>query len=421
MSTDLHLIVTGIHQRATALPLRERFAFDEATLPVALEALRREVAEGMILATCNRVEAYALVRDEAAGKAALPAFLARWHDLPIDLVRQTFTTRTGDEVVRHLFRLTAGLDSMVLGEDQIVGQVKDAHAAARAAGTAGKILNRLVSGALAASKRVRTQTGIASHPVSVVSVALDLAHREIGDLTDQCCLIVGAGHMAELALRSLHARRVPAITIVNRTYARAAHLANRYGVAAQPMTALPDALAASDVVLCAIATPEPLITPDVVQASANGHRRLMLDLSVPRGIDPASVSSGRDRLYDIDDLQAISDCNAASRAAEIAKAEALIDVEVQKFLLWLAQASRTPTIRALRAQADEIRSAEVRRALARLPALSEAERAAVEYLGTAIVNKLLHRALVAIKDPEHGDEVAQMLDRIFHLEKEDLA
>jgi glutamyl-tRNA reductase len=413
----MNLIMLGIHQRETELTLRERFAFDPATLTAALQDLRRDVSEALLLVTCNRVEVYAVVADEATGFARLAAFLARWHAMPLELVQRIFTPRVGEAVVCHLLRLAAGLDSMVLGEDQIVGQLKEALSVANAAGATGKILKRLVNQALSASKRVRTATGLASHPVSVVSVALDQAQQELGALTDRRCLILGAGHMGELALKVLHSKRVSDITIISRTFEHAQQLALRFGVKARPLTELTAALEASEVVLAAIATPTPIIDADLLYRTASDHPRLLLDLSVPRSVDATRTLSITDRLYDIDTLQAISERNRSARVAEIDRAEALIATETQRFLLWFAQTALTPTIRALRAEAETIRDAEVQRALARLPDLTADERAVVSYLGAAIVNKLLHRPLIAIKDPEHGDEVAQFLNQVFELEK----
>ncbi|GAB4214431.1 MAG: glutamyl-tRNA reductase [Roseiflexaceae bacterium] len=413
----MQLIITGVHQRTTPILLRERLAFPAPTLPAALDALREVVGEGLILSTCNRVEVYGLVGSEDHDEQALRRFFAGYKDLPLDdLTPHTFTY-TGADAVRHLFRLAAGLDSMVLGEDQIMGQLKAATAAAEEHGLLGQMLHRLTQSALAAGKLVRSQTGIGRARLSVVSVALDLARSTLGSLSGQRVLIVGAGRMAELALKHLEDERPLAVGIINRTAERAQALAERYGATAWMCDELEQALRCHDVVICCTAAPNVVIEAPLAERVSAGRVTplLLLDLAVPRDVAREVAALPNVRLFDVDDMQAISAENRAARAAEISRAEALIEDEVTKFMEWWATQQVVPTIRALRERAEAIRAAELERALSRLPNLSEREQAAISALSAAIVNKLLHQPIATLKNPEGGGELAQAVQRLFQL------
>ncbi len=412
----MQLIITGVHQRTTPILLRERLAFPQPALPAALHALRGAVDEGLILSTCNRVEIYGLVGGESHDEHALRRFLADHKGLPLDdLTPHTFTY-TGADAVRHLFRLAAGLDSMVLGEDQIMGQLKAATAAAEEHGLLGQMLHRLTQSALAAGKLVRSQTGIGRARLSVVSVALDLARATLGSLSGQRVLIVGAGRMAELALKHLEDERPLAVGVINRTAERAQALAERYGATAWTCDELEPALRCHDVVICCTAAPNVVIEAPLAERAAAGRATplLLLDLAVPRDVAREAAALPNVRLFDVDDMQAISAENRAARAAEISRAEALIEAEVAKFMEWWATQQVVPTIRALRERAEAIRAAELERALSRLPNLSEREQAAVSALSAAIVNKLLHQPITTLKNPDSGD-LAQAVQRLFQL------
>jgi glutamyl-tRNA reductase len=407
----------GAHQRTTPIAVLEQFTFSREALPNALQELRHFVSEGMIVSTCNRVEVYAHVPEAAEGLQALEDFLVSWNHGWLELPDDARRIYSEEAVVHHIFRLAAGLDSMVLGDDQIMGQIKSAYAASREAGITGKLLHRLVDRALASGKLVRTQTRITSHPVSVVSVALDQAEQHVGSLVEQRCLIIGAGRTAELALKLLESRHTKEIAVVNRTYERAARLGVRYQASSWPFDRLEQALAEHDVIISATTAPSFLVSRDMIERSASPHSRLFLDLSVPRSIDPDGVRASGDRLIDIEALQAISRENHAARASEIAQAEALINPEVQAFMEWRAGQSIVPMIRDLRAYAEEIRIAELRRALARLPDLTSEEQQAVGALSTAIVNKLLHHPIMALKDPDYGSQAAEALNQMLQLSR----
>jgi len=414
----MQITLIGVHQRNTPVTVRERLAFNLYELPDALLALRRYVDEGIILSTCNRVEVCAVTRNGVAGDEALKTFLVEQRGVDQALFAPSLYVYHNEAVVRHLYRLAAGLDSMVLGEDQIVGQVKEALAIAHAAGAIGPVLHRVLHGALAAGKRARTHTGIATGHVSVVSVALD-AMRQYPDLLKRGrALVIGAGHIAELTLKHLLAEGCSAITIVNRTGARADALAQRYGVARRPWSDLEDALAASDIVVSCTSAPGIVLSQQMVERAAAGRSTplLLFDLAVPRDIDQGVAEIPGVYLHDVDALEPICRTNRALRAAEAERAETIIEGEVAKFMEWWAVQQAVPTIRALRKRAEDIRDAEIRRALARCPELSPQQRETVIALSTAIINKLLHEPIVALRDPEASGELLTAVRRLFNID-----
>jgi glutamyl-tRNA reductase len=413
---NLQLTMVGAHQRDVPLTVRERLAFGPSTIGAALTALRPVAAEAWILSTCNRVELYALL-PEASAEQILREFLAARSGLAPETLQQALTYRQGEAVVRHLCRVASGLDSMVLGEDQIVVQIKQALEQAQQAEALGHMLHRLVRAALAAGKAVRTETAIGRSHMSVVSVALDLARQVLGDLASRRVLVVGAGQMAELTLKHLRGAPSPTITVANRSPERARALAQRYGAHARALAELPALLAESDVVVSCTSAPGPLIAAaDVARATAGrASPLLLLDLAIPRDIAPQAGQLPGARLYSVDDLQAISAANRAQRASEIERAEQIVDGAVARFEHWRRAQQATPTIKALRDRAEAIRVAEVERMLARLPSLDDRDRQAIHALSAAIVNKLLHQPMVALKE-HSSDELIDAAQRLFQLE-----
>ncbi len=414
----MQITLIGVHQRTTPVTVRERLAFSLNELPGALLALRQRVDEGIILSTCNRVEVCAVTHDGVVGDEVLKTFLGEQRGVDREVFAPSLYTYHNEAVVRHLYRLAAGLDSMVLGEDQIVGQIKEALAIAHAAGAIGPVLHRVLHGALAAGKRARTQTGIAAGHVSVVSVAVD-AMRQFPDLLKRGrVLVIGAGHMAELALKHLLAEGCRNIIIVNRTEARARALAQRHGVAWRPWDDLSDVVAMSDIVVSCTSAPGIVVSRQMVERAAAGRSAplLLFDLAVPRDIEQRVADIPHVHLQDVDALEPICTTNRALRAAEAQRAEAIIDGEVAKFIEWWAVQQAVPTIRALRERAESIRDAEIRRALARCPELSPQQRETVVALSTAIINKLLHEPIVALRDPEAGSELVTAVRRLFNID-----
>ncbi|HEY7599957.1 MAG TPA: glutamyl-tRNA reductase, partial [Candidatus Limnocylindrales bacterium] len=300
------LVIIGTHQRICPVAVRERLAFGAATIQPALQALRDYADEGFIVSTCNRVEVGGLVAG-AGCEQELLRFLADRHHVAIEELAPHLYIYTGPEAVRHLFRLSAGLDSMVLGEDQIQVQLKSALAEARAAGAAGPLVDRLLQSALAAGKLVRSQTGIARSHLSVVSVALDLARQTYSSLAGQRVLVLGAGRMAELALKHLRDDAPESIVVANRTFERAQALAETYGVTAQPFEQLARTIGETDVVVSCTAAPEVVIGAELVAQARAGTDAplLLLDLAVPRDVDPAVAELPGVQLIGVDDMRAI--------------------------------------------------------------------------------------------------------------------
>ena len=411
------LVIIGTHQRICPVAVRERLAFGAATRQPALQALRDYADEGFIISTCNRVEVGGLVAGTGCEQELLH-FLADCHHVAIEELAPHLYIHTGAEAVRHLFRLAAGLDSMVLGEDQIQVQIKSALAEARAAGAAGPLVDRLLQSALAAGKLVRSQTGIARSHLSVVSVALDLARQMYGSLAGRRALVLGAGRMAELALKHLRDDPQASIVVANRTFERAQALADTYGVTAWPFEQLAQAIGEADVVVSCTAAPEIVVSAELVAQARAGNNRplLLLDLAVPRDINPAVAQLPGVQLIGVDDMRAICEANRAARGAEVAGAEELIAAEVAKFMEWWATQEVVPTIRALRERAEAIRTAELHRTLAKLPDLSPREQEAIGALSAAIVNKLLHQPIARLKDPDTGGQLAQVVQQLFQLQ-----
>jgi len=415
----MQITLIGVHQRNTPVTVRERLAFALNELPDALLVLHQRVDEGFILSTCNRVEVCAVTREPVADDEILISFLSEQRGVDAAVFAPSLYIHRNEAVVRHLYRLAAGLDSMVLGEDQIVGQVKEALAIAHAAGAIGPVLHRVLHGALAAGKQARANTGIAAGHVSVVSVALDAMRRFPDLLAQGRVLVIGAGHIAELALKHLRAAGASNITVINRTAARAQTLANHYDVAWRSWSDLEDALAMSDIVVSCTSAPGIVLSQQMVERAAAGRSTplLLFDLAVPRDIDQGVAEIPGVYLHDVDALEPICRTNRALRAAEAKRAETIIEGEVAKFMEWWAVQQAVPTIRALRKRAEDIRDAEIRRALARCPELSPQQRETVIALSTAIINKLLHEPIVALRDPEASGELLTAVRRLFNIDE----
>ena len=412
------ILLVGINHTTAPVAVRERLAIVPAAVPDALARLRATIGNGFVLSTCNRVEVYAIAGHAESGAAILTRFLADYSGVPAGSLLQHVYTHAHDAAVRHLFRVAAGLDSMVLGEDQILSQVKTALDEARTLDTIGPILHRLGSAALAVSKRVRTRTGIGRSPVSVVSVATRAARRELGNLRDRQVLIVGAGRVAELTLRHLSRAGVTRITIVNRSPQRALELAACYGAVARPWAELREAIAASD--LMAACTSSPLVVvhvEDLGSPREGGRRLLCIDLGVPRNLDPHIAALPGVAVYDMDRLQTIAAENRAQRESALHGADEIVSEGVETFMEWWRARQVAPAIAQLRARAEAIRDAEVERALARIPDLSPRNEVIIRGMASRIIGKLLHLPVTRLKSDPEGANMAQVVQQLFGLEE----
>ncbi len=414
------ILVVGLNHKTAPVEVRERLAFPAETLGPALAALRAYVAEGVILSTCNRTEVYGLVGHVPTGAANLRRFLADFHRVPQADFEPYLYTLEHLDAVRHLFAVASGLDSMVLGEHQILGQVRRALEAARAAGTAGPILDALFRHAVHTGKRARTETDIGKSPTSVGSVAVALARQVLGDLSGRTVLVVGAGKMGEATCRALREAGADRVLVVNRTFRRAAALAAQLGGRAQAWARLPGALEAADIVVTSTGSVRPVVRPRLVRAVLSrrpGRPLVFIDIAVPRDVDPAVRGLPGVAVYDIDDLEGLCAAGRREREQEVALVEAIVAEEVASFTEWWRGRQILPTILALRRRAEAVRDAEVRRALRRLGGLSEEEQGVVRAMADAIINKLLHEPLARMKASADAGYYAEMVRRVFGLDE----
>jgi glutamyl-tRNA reductase len=390
------VIVLGVSHHGAPLDVRERLAFRAVEVVPALDALRTTagVREGVLLSTCNRTELY-LVEGEQECASAGWAILA--DRLGGDASAYGYVRRDR-EAAAHLFRVAAGMDSMVVGEAQIHGQVRDAWETSRPA--SGAVLNRLFQTALLTGGRVRSETALGHGALSVSSAAVQLSKKIFGTLLGRRAMVLGAGEMAELALASLQQEGVRAAVVANRTFERAVVLAAQYGATAVHYDDAWDALADVDLLLCSTAAPRPVVSAERVRAAVarRGDRPLcILDIAMPRDVDPAVAKLDNVFLYDLDDLQAVVSSNLERRHGELPAAETVIGEEVEKYWQWLAGLAAVPVLTKFRDEMNRVRERELRQAMRRLGDLTPAQRDAVEHFSQSLMNKFLHEQSVRLR------------------------
>ena len=395
------IVLVGLSHHTAPVEVRERVAFANGRLDLALRGLVAlpNVNEGVIVSTCNRVEVVACGRDPDAVAAELPAFLANAHRLPTDELASSLYTHRDREAIRHLFRVAASLDSMVVGEPQILGQLKEQYATAAAVGASGRVLHRCFHKSFSVAKRIRSETGIAEKAVSVGSAAVELAGDIFDHFEDKTVLLLGAGTMGELTARALLARGAGTLMVANRTFERAADVARELGGLAVPVERVGRMLPHADLVVSA-AGGDLLVRPGPVEEAMRerrGRPMLLIDLAVPRSIDPAVNALDGVYLFDVDDLDGVVAENRGARASEAVRAEAIVEAEVESFWTWLQGLDVVPTIVALRDKVEGIRQREVERHLTALGSADPRQREAVERLTRAIVNKILHHPVTALR------------------------
>src|SRR3989475_1316450 len=420
----MRLLILGISHQTAPVELRERVDFQARGVADALRALaaRGSTREAVVLSTCNRAEVYAASDDIAAARADLAAFMSDFHAVERNELAPHLYDLSDLESARHLFRVAAGLDSLVVGEPQILGQVKDAHALATETQTVGPVLNRLFHASFAVGKRVRTETALGSGAVSISFAAVSLARKIFGDLDGRNVVVIGAGEMGKLTARHMKAQGVQHVTIVSRTMAHAARTAEAIGGAsAAPWDDMDAVMSASDIVITATGAASPILTKAHVEAIMRPRRNrplFVIDIAMPRDVEAAAGEIEQVFLYNIDDLQATVRQNLARRASEVARAEAIVREEVDRFAAWLRSRGAIPTVVALRQRFEDIRCAELERLEFKLSALPPDARARVDEITHLIVEKLLltpTEQLKALGDTDASVSYTEALTRLFGL------
>ncbi len=422
----MFIVTVGLNHKSAPVEIRERLNFPEHTQPEALSKLSSypAVKGCVILSTCNRTEVYAVTTDVDAGITAVKNFLGRHCGITEGQIYEYLYVHTLYEAVRHLFRVSAGLDSMVLGETQILGQVADAYRIASENNVTNKVINAFFQNAISVGKRVRTETGIDRMAVSISYAAVELAKQIFGTLENRSVLVLGAGEMSELTTRHLVANGVSKVTVANRSFDRAVNLAEQFGGAAIPFEGVFGAMCGTDIVVTATGARNFIINPEQmnqVMTNCSGRTVFLIDISVPRNINPAVREIPGVRLYDIDDLQVVVDRNLAEREAAAVECERIIDEEMDAFLKWHNSLFVIPTVVALKEKGNSIKEAELERALSRMGSLTDKQKKVISSMASSIVNQLLHDPITNLKEyasTHQGHLYTEILQNLFDLEVE---
>jgi len=419
------LLALGISHKTAPVALRERLAFTESeAVEFAREATATaEVREAVIISTCNRSEIYLVVGDPVRAESDILGLLARRAGIrPTELAEAIYSPRNCD-AARHLYRVTAGLESMIVGEAEVQGQVRRAHEAAMQAGCTGPLSNRMFAAALTTGKRVRSETEIGSSRVSVPSVAVDLALSVLGGLEQRHVVILGAGETSELTARALADQGAGTIFVANRRADRALSLAQRFGGSVVGLDKLPDQLLQADIVLSSTSSPHPIVGREeleLVMAERRGRPLLLIDIAVPRDIDPACAQLEGVSLYDIDDLQAVVARNISSREEETPRALEIIEEEIHRFARWLGQLDALPTVSALREHGNTIVEQVLAENSGRWESASERDIARVEAIARAVMSRLLHEPTIRLRSlgSDRGHASLEIVRELFGLQED---
>lgn len=429
----MHLAVVGLSHRTAPVEIRERLSIPEHSLESSLQTLRsnEQVLETSILSTCNRLEIYSLLRHPDEGVAAIRHFLASHSGLAGDDLHPHLFALHHEEAIQHLLRVSAGLDSLVLGEGQILSQVKKMYRLGQDHKSIGPILNRLLNQAVSTGKRVRSETNLGSGAVSISSAAVELAQLKVGQekgiddlvsLADETVAVVGAGRMGRLLIQHLQAKGAKRVTLVNRTVSRAESLAADFpdlGISCCGLEALDDQLKVSSLLFTSTGADEPIIDRARLEAASRSQRLMLIDIGVPRNISADAAEASAVQCFDVDDLKEVVERNVAARQELARQAEVLLDEDRQAFIDWWDGLEAVPTINRLRRHMEEIREQELLKALSRMGSdFSDRERKVVEALTKGLVNKILHGPTTALRAPQPRSQrltTMQSLERLFDL------
>jgi glutamyl-tRNA reductase len=419
----MNILVVGLNHKTADVEVREKLAFNGPKLEEGLMKLvdLPEVNEAVVLSTCNRVEMYVNAAKDPT--EAVKTFLSEFHGIRRELLDDALYFLREGEAVRHVFRVASSLDSMVVGEPQILGQIKDSFEFSLKKKTTGVILNKLMKKSISVAKRVRTETKIAENAVSISFAAVELAKKIFTDLSDKHVMLLGAGEMAELAAKHLMNSGVRELVVANRTYSTGQELAREMGGRAVQFEEFLAEMVNTDIVICSTGAPTYVVDRPGMHSVMKERKQkpvFIIDISVPRNIDPEINEMANVYLYDVDDLQGVVESNVKERQNEAEHAERIIDEEIETFLQWQSSLDAVPTIIALREQAEAIKKEELVKLINRLPELQEDQRKAVEQMAATIVNKLVHSPTAALKqENEDKDVLIETVKRIFGLDSKD--
>ncbi|MDX8364035.1 glutamyl-tRNA reductase [Cytobacillus sp. IB215665] len=421
----MHIIVVGVNYKTAPVEIREKLTFDANRLHEAMKALQKQksILENVIISTCNRTEVYAVVDQLHTGRYYIKAFLADWFNLDKDEVSPYLTIFESDGAIEHLFNVTCGLKSMVLGETQILGQVRSSFLLAQEAQTTGTIFNQLFKQVITLAKRAHSETEISSNAMSISYAAVELAKKIFGQLTNKHVLILGAGKMGELAVENLHGNGVKQVTVVNRTMEKAESLAERFSGQAKSMEDIQQAIVEADIMISSTGAKGYVINKammEQVKKMRKGRPIFMVDIAVPRDLDPQLAELDNVFLYDIDDLEDIVQANLAEREKASIQIELMIESEIVMFKQWLNTLGVVPVISALRQRALEVQAETMRSIDRKLPNLSERERKVINKHTKSIVNQLLKDPILGAKEiaaEDNAEESLQLFMKIFNIEE----
>ncbi len=418
----MKVLVVGLNHKVADVDVRERLAFNGPKLEEGLLLFHKvpHIKESIILSTCNRVELYANVDDVEKAAEATRVFLSDYHKINRIALDRSLYIHSDVDAVKHIFRVASSLDSMVIGEPQILGQLKDAFELALAKKTTGILLNKLMKKAISVAKRVRTETKIAENAVSISFAAVELAKKIFTDLSSKIFMLLGAGEMAELAARHLINNGVREVIVANRTYERACDLAKEFNGRPVKFENFIDEMHRADIIICSTGASHYILSKNQMQKVMKERKQrqvFIIDISVPRNIDPEINELDNVYLYNVDDLQGIVDSNLFERKKEAEKAERIIEEEIETFSKWLQSLDSVPTIIAIREKAEEIKKEELEKLMHKIPNISQKEKEAIEYMATAIVNKLIHPPTAALKeDSEDRDILVAAIRKLYGMD-----
>lgn len=421
----LHIIALGLNYRTAPVEIREKFAFSDQDLPKALTELKetKSILECVIVATCNRTEIYAVVDRPQMCSHYLTNFIERWFQVGKDQFQKHLYMYENEKAIEHLFRVTSGLDSMVIGETQILGQVRDAFLSSQNMKATGAYFNTLFKQSVTLAKKAHSETGISNNPVSVSYAAVELGKRIFGTYMNKTVMIIGAGKMSELTVKHLYANGANKVIVVNRTYERAVELAEKFNGIPCTMDNMLQHLAEVDILISSTGAPGYVLTKNDIQSYVQKRKSrplFMMDIAVPRDLDPQISGLPNVFLYDIDDLENIVDKHLQERKKEAAKIETMIDTEMGVFEQWTKTLGVSPVISALQTKASQIHEETMDNMLKKLPDLDEREIKVIRKLTKSIVNQVLRDPILRIKEmagERHGDEALELFTKLFALEE----